>query len=445
MPRGLSTNKLLLLAIAAIIIGLLYWASRYITWKEEEIDLGYSREALKDDFLAIKRFLAQQGVDSQSLRSFGMLDNMAWQGEQVGPQDTLVLLNAHKMLRGQRLDNLLSWVEQGGTVITTTYNPFIGANGGTDPLLDHFSILVGDDEDIDTEEDNEDSASDGIDDENTETGDQAEEALVEEDSTTVPDEDRKPDDEESDEDKLPDNHYRCSLYLEPQAVDFFDESEPLLIDYSDGVAFDYYGDEPQGWSGDDRGLHQAQFEWGQGLVIVNSDNEIWTNQRADCHDHAYALWKLIDRDGKVWFLINQEAPSLWSLLWQAVPYGMLAALLALGLWLWAKAARFGPILTRKTEGRRSLAEHIHASAMLLWRRQQHPYLVERLREEVRQQLHQHYPQFSQWSEQEQISHLQQLTSLSAAELHRALFSNTLQHPQDFTLAVACLQTIRKSI
>ena len=440
MARRLSTNKLLLLAIAAVIIGLLYWASRYITWKEEEIDLGYSREALKDDFLAVKQFLAHQGVDSQSLRSFGMLDNMAWQGEQVGPQDTLVLLNAHKMLRGQRLDNLLAWVEQGGTVITTTYNPFIGAGGGTDPLLDHFSILVGDYEDTDTEEDN-DPTSDDADEEITEPDDQAEDVLDDEGSTTDPDND----DEESDEEKLPDNHFRCSLYLEPQAVDFFDESEPLLIDYSGGVAFDYYGDEPQGWSGDDRGLHLAQFEWGQGLVIINSDNEIWTNQRVDCHDHAYALWKLIDHDGKVWFLINQEAPSLWSLLWQSVPYGMLAALLALGLWLWAKAIRFGPILTRKTEGRRSLAEHIYASAMLLWRRQQHPYLVERLREEVRQLLHQHYPQFNQWSEQEQISHLQQLTSLSATELHRALFSNTLQHPQDFTLAVACLQTIRKSI
>ena len=72
-------------------------------------------------------------------------------------------------------------------------------------------------------------------------------------------------------------------------------------------------------------------------------------------------------------------------------------------------------------------------------------LVDRLREEVRQQLHQHYPQFSRFSEQEQISHLQQLTALSASELHRALFSDNLQHPHDFTLAVACLQTIRNSI
>lgn len=451
MASRISTNKLLILAIIAVIIGLLFWASRYITWKEEEIDLGYSREAQKDDFLAIKQFLAQHGIESQSLRSFGLLDNLAWQGEPLGPRDTLVLLNAHKMLRGQRLDNLLGWVEQGGTVITSTHNPFVGADG-SDPLLDHFGILVGDyedtsDEDISDEaavdeaaEDTDDSVKDdSVKETSTESADQP---LEDDSDETSP---KENDEESEDEEKLPDNHFRCALYLEPLAVDFFGEDEPLLIDYSDGEAFDYYDEEPQGWSGDDRGLHLAQFEWGQGLVIVNSDNGIWTNQRVDCHDHAYALWKLIDHDGKVWFLINQEAPSLWSLLWQVVPYGMLAALLALGFWLWAKAVRFGPILTRKTDGRRSLAEHIHASAMLLWRRQQHPYLVERLREEVRQQLHQHYPQFSQFSEQEQISHLQQLTALSGSELHRALFSDNLQHPQDFTLAVACLQTIRNSI
>src|SRR5690606_41164547 len=78
--------------------------------------------------------------------NFGLLDNMEWQGERVGPRDTLVLLNAHKMLRGQRLDNLLSWVEKGGTVITSTNNPFVG-NEGSDPLLDQFGITVNESED----------------------------------------------------------------------------------------------------------------------------------------------------------------------------------------------------------------------------------------------------------------------------------------------------------
>jgi hypothetical protein len=464
MARIFSSTKFWIGVIALLFLGMLYWMSSYITWKEEEIDLGYSKEARKDDFLAVKQFLQQQGVASESLRSFAMLDQMEWQGERLGPDDTLILLNAHKMLRGQRLDNVLAWVEQGGTVITSTYNPFIGNNTGTrDPLLDHFGIEVDhydDDEDPETEsvETYDDDIADELDEELKEDLDKALDSFDEEENPTQDAEDDSTDEDgeqdnghenkqenEDNEKNRPENYYRCSLFQEPMAVDFLNESEPLLIDYSEGDSFDFYGDEPQGWSGDEVGLHLAQFDWGQGLVIINSDNTIWENQRVDCHDHAYALWKLINHNGKVWFLINQEAPSLWTILWRATPYGMLAALLALALWLWAKATRFGPILTRATPGRRSLAEHIHASAMLLWRRQQHPYLVSLLRQELRQHLQQHYPLFNQWSEQEQIAHLQTLTPLSAGDLHKALFSDKLQHPQDFTLAVACLQTIRKSV
>src|SRR5690606_36148228 len=129
MARRLSTNQLILIVLAIAIIGMGYWASRYLTWVEEEIDMGYSQEAKKDEFLAIGYFLREHGVASQTLRNFGLLDNMEWQGERVGPRDTLVLLNAHKMLRGQRLDNLLSWVEKGGTVITSTNNAFVGNEG----------------------------------------------------------------------------------------------------------------------------------------------------------------------------------------------------------------------------------------------------------------------------------------------------------------------------
>jgi hypothetical protein len=424
MVRRLSTNQLILIVLAVAIIGMGYWASRYLTWVEEEIDMGYSQEAKKDEFLAIGYFLREHGVASQTLRNFGLLDNMEWQGERVGPRDTLVLLNAHKMLRGQRLDNLLSWVENGGTVITSTNNPFVG-NEGSDPLLDQFGITVNESEDQPFTEQT---------DENTSSTDASEDSATDKAST-----------EETADKEKPDNHYRCALFQEPQAVEFFDEAEPLLIDYSRGARFDYYDTEPDGWAGDDQGLHMAQFNWGQGLVVINSDNGIWSNWRVDCHDHAYALWKLIEPDSKVWFLVNQEAPSLWRILWQATPYGMLAAMLALALWLWARAVRFGPILTRTAEGRRSLAEHIHASAMLMWRRQQHPYLVERLREDLRQQLQQLYPQFNDWPEAQQINHLHQLTSLSPADLQRALFSDKLLHPQDFTLAVACLQTIRKNL
>jgi hypothetical protein len=53
--------------------------------------------------------------------------------------------------------------------------------------------------------------------------------------------------------------------------------------------------------------------------------------------------------------------------------------------------------------------------------------------------------FNEWSRAEQISYVQTLTTLSASEIEQALFSEKLQSPQDFTEAVALLQTIRKSI
>lgn len=426
-----SPRTVVLLSIVLLMLVAGIWLSRYFEWKIEEIDLGQTDVARKDQFLAAQRFLALQGVRGQTLRSFSLLDNLRWQDEQLSLDDTLILLNAHKLLKDQRFTALLDWVERGGTVIASTDNVFIGNNTETrDLLLEHFEleVLRFDDEDV---EDSEYADADNL-------------------TTSTPDSDEKSDPAEAadltEEEKIAEDlRLRCDFFSKIVDVHFAQEQDPLQIDYSGGNSFDFYGEEPDSWSGDNDGVHLAVFTWGNGRVIINSDNHIWNNRRIDCHDHAYALWKLINPNGKVWFLVNQEAPSLWSVLWQSTPYGALAALLALALWLWAKAARFGPILTRTESGRRSLAEHIHASATLLWRRQQHPYLVTLLRNELQQHLRSHFPQFENLSAAEQIAHLQTLTTLSEAELETALFSNQLQSPQDFTAAVALLQTIRKSI
>lgn len=427
-----SQRTVILLLVALLVLAAGLWLSRYFEWKIEELDLGQSDTARKDQFLAAQRFLALQGVRGQTLRSFSLLDNLRWQDEQLNVDDTLILLNAHKLLKDQRFTALLDWVGRGGTVIASTDNVFIGNNTETrDLLLEHFElevVRVDDDEDVaDGEQpDADDTATSALDDD--EESDPAEAAdLTEEEKIAA------------------DLHLRCEFLSNIVDVNFAQEKDPLQIDYGGGTSFNFYGEEPESWSGDDDGVHLAAFTWGNGRVIINSDNHIWNNRRIDCHDHAYALWKLINPNGKVWFLVNQDAPSLWSVLWQSTPYGALAALLALALWLWAKAVRFGPILTRTDSGRRSLAEHIHASATLLWRRQQHPYLVTLLRNELQQNLRYHFPQFDSWSAAEQIAHLQTLTTLSETELETALFSNQLQSPQDFTAAVALLQTIRKSI
>src|SRR5690554_4104379 len=87
-----------LLLGAIFLLALILWLSHKIIWEEKEIDVGQSAAARKDMFLAAKHLLQWQAVESQSLRSFILLDHLHWQGEKLGPQDTLVMTNSYKLL-----------------------------------------------------------------------------------------------------------------------------------------------------------------------------------------------------------------------------------------------------------------------------------------------------------------------------------------------------------
>lgn len=432
-----QSHRLRLILFLVLLVPVAVWLGQQVTWKEKEIASSQSTAARQNSFLAAQYFLHQHNIDSQMLRSFSLLDGLQWQEEKLKPDDTLVLFNSYKLLQGKRLQNLLTWVENGGMVIVSTSNRFIGNNTRTrDPLFDQLNVevlrkpSVIDDEETETAADDKTSAED-------------ESASPEDETTSPEDETRSAEDKTKSAEENEERH-RCDLDGELTPLDFYGETEPLLIDFSQGEQFTS-STATVAEVGDDVGLYQAVFEYGQGWIVVHSDPSIWTNSRIDCHDHAYALWNTIHPTNKVWFLVNQEAPSLWTLLWRASPMGIVAGVLALLLWLWAKAARFGPILTRTETGRRSLAEHIRASATLLWRRQQHPHLITQLRRRLCEQVQRTHPQFSNLSEPEQIQLLQSLTGLSAELIHKGLFADQVQSPQDFTETVAHLQTIRKHL
>lgn len=412
------SHRVRLLLCLALLFSVCLWLGQQITWKEKEIDIGQSTAARQNNFLAAQYFLQEQGVASQLLRSFSLLDNLAWQEEQVGQNDTLILINAYKLLQGKRLQNLLNWIENGGIVITGTSNQFIGNNTRTrDPLFDQLGVDV------------------------------IRKPSTSEDDTEEPEDITETEKSEEDDPQSVDNAeepHRCDIEGDLTLLDLFADTEPLLIDFSQGEAF-LASTATIAEVGDDLGLHLAVFEYGEGWIIVHSDPSIWSNARIDCHDHAYALWKILHPTDKVWFLVNQEAPSLLALLWRVSPVGIGACILALLLWLWAKARRFGPVLSRAEAGRRSLAEHIRASATLLWRHKQHPYLIEQMRRRLREQVQRSHAQFSSLSEPEQVQLLQALTGMPTEQIHRGLFSDQVESSQDFTETVAHLQNIRKHL
>ncbi len=500
--------------VIAVVIGLGYWWYTTLEWEEKEIDLGYSKEAKQNDYLAAEMFLRKQGVQATTVKNLTLLDTHSWRNLKLGAQDTIVIINGYKTLSQERYDSLYEWIENGGTLITSTQNPFIGTHTSEeDLLLKDFNIELApeeDDEDssdfleqladsfdeADDDESGEDAADDAQDasTEKEPTGKTTEEKPVADQSSdktdlTAGNKNNEKEKEKTKEEEKPENYYRCALDQPPTTIEFADEEKPLEFDFSHSNQFIYYDyvehnddsasedtmssetpttdeavdeeiqpadeaegtdesentDEEKDYHYDERHEHLLYFDIGEGSITITSDNSIWANRRIDCHDHAYGLWRLINPDGRVWFLINQDAPSLAAIIWRNASYGVLAGILALALWLWAKSLRFGPVLVVEQTGRRSLAEHIHASAMLLWRKQQHPQLLIVMRKEIIERLVQQHPNLDQAPDTQQLEFLQELTGISQTHIKQALFADNLHHPQEFATAIAHLQTIWKQL
>lgn len=451
-PLTSMQRQLMIAALIAAFIGLGYWWYTTLEWEEKEIDLGYSKEAKLNDFLAAEIFLRKHGVRATSVKNLSLLDQHSWRNLQLGQQDTIVLINGYKTLTWERYDALYDWVENGGTLITSTQNPFVGAHTDEeDVLLQDFNISL-DPEKFDSDtRDFLEKLSDEVGDPEK---DDAEGEEVGEDKR-LSNSDKKKDKVDKKEDH-PENYYRCSLEDEPTPITFGGQEKPLSFDFSRHAPFVYHEYGTDDDSTDNNSVdyaepnegnreHLVYFDIGEGAITITSDNTIWSNQRIDCHDHAYGLWRLINPDGRVWFLINQDAPSLASILWRNARYGVIAGFVALLLWLWAKSLRFGPVFTSEKTGRRSLAEHIYASAMLLWRKNEHPQLLDIMRNDILARMDEQHPNLAQATQEERAVFLQELTGIDATDIQKALFSLAVRNPQDFSQAIAHLQTIRKSL
>lgn len=453
----LSPRQRLLFIVMTIIAiaGFAYWLTQNLRWEETEIDQGYSSAAKKNPFLAAEIFLRKHGVPATTVKNLSLLDSHRWRNLRLQPDDTIVLINANKTLTQDRYERLYEWLANGGTLITSPQNPYIGTHTREqDLLLQDFEITPGKTR---FEAEQEFSAFDS-DEKNTDEHNAGDD---ETDQTT---------DGNNEKNKQPENYYRCNLKEDPTEIEFAD-NELLQFDFTREPPFFYQdnsvsdSDMSNNWDSDSldsesldsdsldshnqesdsKSTHMLSFAVDNGRLSITSDTGIWSNQRIDCHDHAYALWRMTNHNGRVWFLINQDAPSLAVLLWQNAPYGVLAAVLALLLWLWAKSQRFGPVFERKEIARRSLTEHIYASAMLLWRNQQHGYLLTRLRQQLIAHLLAQHPQVAVLDNTGRAAFLHELTGMNRDLIERVLYADDLQNPQDFADAIAHLQTIRKQL
>ncbi len=202
---------------------------------------------------------------------------------------------------------------------------------------------------------------------------------------------------------------------------------------------------------DAQGMRVAQFKLEQGTVLFFSEWQWLENAMLGRYDHAYFFWKLLPQNlPSVWvtdFELEKNAshpPKIFTdfpLLW-------LSGLISLIFLVWHLGHRFGSILLPPDLARRRLLEHVEASGRFLWQHGQGAGLIQEVREQLLQRIYQKYPDWQTLAPDAVAEALAKLSSLSAQEVHRALFFTARESSQQaaqFTETVRILAILRKAL
>lgn len=173
------------------------------------------------------------------------------------------------------------------------------------------------------------------------------------------------------------------------------------------------------WGG--RGYEALRVPLGQGRVTVF--NTLPWHQRGLLeaeHARSFVATLGLPRPGDtVWIVVDETREPLPAWLWSQGWIALLLLALALVLWGWRKALRFGPLLAAPERTRRSMAEQVRGTAEFLWHRQPaalHAAMLRALDDAARRRLR-------HWDRLPTPARAQALaaaTGLDAAALQRAL-------------------------
>lgn len=192
----------------------------------------------------------------------------------------------------------------------------------------------------------------------------------------------------------------------------------------------------------------ARFPYGDGSVDVVSSLGLFDNDSLEEAPHAIFARQLLAPNwnaGTVHLVYAADMPPLWHWLlthaWQVV----VPLLLALLLWLWQRAQRFGPWLPSPPQTRRALLEHVDASGEHLLRYGKDALLLRAMREDVLAKLRRRDPLAAAMEGDTQVALVAERTGLPAAQVRAALDTRPAASPSDFQHRIARLIALRKRI
>lgn len=188
--------------------------------------------------------------------------------------------------------------------------------------------------------------------------------------------------------------------------------------------------------------------WEKGWITVLADASFLDNDHIGRQDHARFLWSLVTAPGLpagVWLVYRDRLPGLRRLLVERAWMALASAALLLAAWLWARGARFGPPLPPPSTARRSLREHLEATAEFLWRQGHGGALVAGERQAVLHAAARQHPAWVELPEREKIRYLAELAEVPRGVVAEALDGAVADEPVAWTRTVAILEKLRRSL
>ena len=398
-----------LLLMAALGAGLISWAFERV---DEEVEVGFRGAARWNRYLAAERLIRRLGYQASTV--IGDLGTPS--------TDTAVIYVAPDRETDRiRAEGLLEWAASGGLLIVAP----------SDPPSD-FSWLAGLTDDDETEPSS--AGEDGDGDEDDEYGGPAErsrddpilEAFAVALAPRGPSDERPVLDVEAGPDHTP---LRVELRLPPRLRSLGWEEGEWAFPSPDGAFI-------------------LRFTHGTGEVIVLSDADFLDNEHIGDHEHATFLATLLDSNPpikNVSIVLFDATPSLLSLMARHAWTALVSGAVLLIAWIAYAGLRFGPLLPEPEAGRRSLMEHIDATAMFLWRHQQTEPLVESVRHGLRARLSVLQPAWTELPRKELVAQLAEASGMPPVRIDQALHEPAPRDPVQFLRTVRTLEELRKAL
>lgn len=284
-----------------------FWFLNTFELKETEEYVGFRGEAKTNSLFAAHLFLKRMGIPAERKNTLATLPDT----------DTVLLVDTQRYtLSRQKIDEILSWVEQGGHLITRARVPAERSIEETlPPKDDPLQTLLG-----------------------VTTG-----------KHIIPEEDDLP--------------LKAELSGMPHALEVDPEFFYALETSTEGQAY------PQKYTD---AAWLLEKNWGEGRVTLVANLDFIENPALNSYDHAEFLWHMVhslhDTPKAIWMIHQDDMPPLWMLIWEHAWALILTLTCLIPLTILALSPRFGPRIPTPQPERRRILEHIHASGLFMWQR-----------------------------------------------------------------------------